>query len=228
MLKNKTRLLLILIACLVFIGMHVYQLDSNVGYAPEQPIAFSHKLHAGKLEIDCLYCHSNAEKGPHASVPPMSTCMGCHSVVATKEPEIVKLTEYYEKAKETGKVIPWIRIHRLPDHVYFTHQMHVNAGVECQTCHGEVQEMEVVRQVRSLEMGDCLSCHRDDNYVKADFAKNPELEQSKYHYLRYLSEETKNSLIKSGKLNRHAGEYHQMTGMKKFQNAPTSCDVCHQ
>jgi hypothetical protein len=224
LLKNKTRLLLILILVFAFVASWALSIDYNTGYAPEQPIAFSHKLHAGKLGMDCLYCHSNAEKGPHATVPSMNVCMGCHSVVATAQPMIKKLTEYYEK----GQPVPWVRIHRLPDHVYFTHQMHLNAGVACQTCHGEIQTMEVVSQVNRLEMGDCLSCHRNSDYITKHFAENPELKESKYYYLRYLGEETKMSLIAAGKLNRYEGEYHQMTGMKKFQNAAVTCDICHQ
>ncbi|MCB0278119.1 MAG: cytochrome C [Calditrichaeota bacterium] len=221
---NKTRLLLILVACAVALIIHILQLDYNVGYAPEQPIAFSHKLHAGKLGMECLYCHTNAEKGPHATVPPLSTCMGCHSVVATNQPEIKKLTEYWEN----GIAVPWVRIHRLPDHVYFTHQMHVNAGIACQTCHGEVQEMAIIKQVRLLEMGDCVTCHRQDTYIKADIEANPDLPESRYHYLRYLNAITKENLLSTGKLDRYEGKYHDMTGMKKFQNAPTTCDVCHQ
>lgn len=224
-LVGKVRLLLILAGCGVFVTLYLFNLDYNVGYAPEQPIAFSHKLHAGTLEIDCLYCHSTAEKSPHAGIPPMSTCMGCHSVVATNRPEIKKLTEYYK----AGKAVPWVRIHRTADHAYFNHQVHLNAGVECQTCHGEIEKMEIVSQYRVLEMGDCLSCHRTDEYISQSYKKNPELEKTPYYYLRYLSETTNASLVATGMKKEYSGEpNYAATGMKKFQNAPTSCDICHQ
>jgi hypothetical protein len=143
------------------------------GYAPEQPINYSHKLHAGDMHLDCLYCHFNADKGKHAGVPPMSVCMGCHAQVATNRPEIKKLTDIADKGTYTdesgvvheGGMVHWNRVHKLPDHVFFSHQWHVKGGVACQTCHGPVEEMPVVRQYATLTMGWCLDCHRKSNYV---------------------------------------------------------------
>jgi len=139
----------------------LYGLWSNEGYQPKQPIAFSHALHAGVMKMECLYCHSSAEKGAHAGIPSVESCMGCHSIVKTNSPEIIKLTEYYN----SGKPVPWVRIHRLPDHSYFSHRWHVAAGVACQTCHGPIQNQPVVRQWTKLEMGGCMECHRQSNYV---------------------------------------------------------------
>jgi hypothetical protein len=142
-----------------------------------QPIAFSHQLHAGDLKIDCAFCHFNAERGKHAGVPPMSVCLSCHGpdkgAVANKSPEIAKLLAIADKGSYTdedgvvreGGVVHWNRVHKLPDHVYFSHQWHVKAGVACQTCHGAVEEMAVVRQHATLSMGWCLDCHRGSNYV---------------------------------------------------------------
>jgi len=133
-----------------------------VGPAIEQPIHYSHKLHAGKLGIDCGYCHTNVEKSGIANIPNVSTCMGCHTYVkkvsGAKEPsaEIAKLTKYYED----GVSIPWINIHQLPDHANFNHKRHVKAGVACQTCHGPVETMPVVYPVVTLEMGFCVECHK--------------------------------------------------------------------
>jgi hypothetical protein len=147
------------------------------GYAPLQPIAFSHQHHAGELKIDCAFCHFNAERGKHAGVPPMSVCLGCHGAdkgaVQNKSPQIAKLLDIAEKGSYTdqdgivheGGVVHWNRVHKLPDHVYFSHQWHVKAGVACQTCHGPVEEMAVVRQHATLSMGWCLDCHRKSNYV---------------------------------------------------------------
>ena len=123
---------------------------------PRQPINFSHKLHAGKLGMNCLYCHYGAEKSPVSNIPAVGTCMGCHKIAATDRPEIQKLTAYFT----TGTPVRWRQVHRLPDHVKFNHKRHVRAGVACQQCHGPVQEMARVYQYSSLKMGWCLSCHR--------------------------------------------------------------------
>jgi hypothetical protein len=150
---------------------------NDQGFAPEQPIAYSHKQHAGDLHIPCLYCHFNAERGKHAGVPPMSVCLGCHGQgqgqVLANRPEIQKLAAIAEKGSYTdadgviheGGMVHWARVHKLPDHVYFSHQWHVKAGVACQTCHGPVETMAVVRQYAPLTMGWCLDCHRKSNYV---------------------------------------------------------------
>lgn len=143
------------------------------GYAPSQPIAFSHKQHAGDLKIDCRFCHFNAERGKHAGVPPMSVCMSCHSVVASDKPEIRKLADIaatgsyaaVDGSLREGGVVHWNRVHKLPDHVYFDHSAHVAANVACQTCHGPVEEMVVLRQHSPLTMQWCLDCHRKTNYV---------------------------------------------------------------
>ena len=129
----------------------------GIGYGPEQPIEFSHQLHAGKMEIDCQYCHTDVAKSRHASIPSANVCMNCHSVARKDKEEIIKLTEYYEQ----GEPIPWKRIHKVPDYVYFDHSRHVNVGIECETCHYDIQRMEVVRQIESFTMGACLDCHRD-------------------------------------------------------------------
>jgi len=135
------------------------------GYAPEQPIPYSHRLHAGILKIPCLYCHSGALKSRQAGIPSVEKCMNCHKVTKTDSPSIKQLTALYE----TGAPLKWERVHALPDHAYFDHRPHVTAGILCQTCHGEVQTMDVVYQNMSLRMGNCLGCHRDPgNALPAD------------------------------------------------------------
>ncbi len=127
------------------------------GYAPTQPIAFSHKLHAGMYEIDCGYCHTGVYKGKSATIPSANICMNCHNQVKVGSPEIQKIY----KAIENDKPIEWIRIHNLPDLAYFNHSQHTNvAGLECTQCHGEVEKMEVVAQRAPLTMGWCINCHR--------------------------------------------------------------------
>lgn len=146
----------------------------GVGYQPDQPINFSHKLHAGEMGIDCQYCHVGVEKSRHAVIPPVSTCMNCHSLAKTDSPEIQKLTEYYEE----GKPIPWKRIHQVPEYAYFNHSVHVTAGIDCSSCHGDVAQMEKVEQVHSFTMGSCLSCHREPHekmpYLTGVVNKGPE------------------------------------------------------
>ncbi len=144
----------------------------EIGYQPEQPVAFSHRIHSGQLGIDCRYCHTNVEESAHSNVPDTATCMSCHTGdVATdqaylrrdlwlshKENEhLVELRSNYQ----TGEPIQWRRIHKLPDYAHFNHAVHVNAGVSCYSCHGRIDQHEVARQVESLSMGWCLDCHRN-------------------------------------------------------------------
>ena len=132
--------------------------SSSQNSQPVQPINFPHPLHAaGKLNLNCLYCHNAANKSPDPGMPAVSTCMGCHLVVRVDRPEIQKLMKYYAGGR--GKPVPWVRIHKVPEYVRFPHFRHVNAGVTCQTCHGPVQTMNRVYQYSSLNMGWCVKCH---------------------------------------------------------------------
>jgi cytochrome c2 len=145
----------------------LYSIGIQQGYAPKQPIAFSHKLHAGAYEIDCKYCHTGVTKGKSATIPSVNICMNCHNAVKTESPQIQKLwaaADWQPETKTYGpnqKPIEWVRIHNLPDLAYFNHAQHVVVGgIECQTCHGPVEEMEVVQQYSLLTMGWCIDCHR--------------------------------------------------------------------
>ena len=130
------------------------------GYAPTQPIAFSHKLHAGEYGIDCSYCHTGVYKGKQSGIPSVNICMNCHNTIKTGSPEIKKIYQ----AASSGSSIEWIRVHNLPDLAYFNHAQHTNVGgLECQQCHGEVEKMEVIEQRSSLTMGWCIDCHRKTN-----------------------------------------------------------------
>jgi hypothetical protein len=124
--------------------------------SPEQPIAFSHAIHAGGLGLECTHCHVYVAQSPSATVPAISICMECHESVLTDRPEIQKLTAYWEKKEP----VLWNKIHDLPWHVRFTHEWHIKAGVDCSVCHGEIKAMDRVRRVRSLKMGWCVECHR--------------------------------------------------------------------
>ncbi|MEQ8583018.1 MAG: cytochrome c3 family protein [Marinoscillum sp.] len=179
------------------------------GYQPNQPIAFSHQIHAGQFEIDCNYCHTGVRKSKAANIPSANICMNCHTAIKTESPEIQKIYAAIDYDPSTGeygdntKPIEWVRVHNLPDLAYFNHSQHVEVGgLECQTCHGPVEEMDVVYQYSTLTMGWCINCHREtevntkDNeyYTKlvelhAEHSKEPlkvedigGLECSKCHY----------------------------------------------
>jgi hypothetical protein len=156
------------------LGVGVY-----TDYAPEQPIKFSHKLHAGDNQIACVYCHSGVEKSKHANIPSANVCMNCHAYIQEgptygKE-EIGKIyaaLDYNPETRKYGtnqKPIEWIRVHSLPDHAYFNHSQHVKVGkIECTQCHGPVDSMEVVKQYSPLTMGWCINCHRETEVAFKD------------------------------------------------------------
>lgn len=190
--KNKTYITLISIGLFVFGGYMVAKGAINLGrqkeYEPLQPIYYSHKVHAGINQINCLYCHGSAEQSKHAAIPSVNTCMNCHKAIQAYEKgpklfdtegneidgtaEIQKLYEFAgfdpnqpnKWDPSAAKPIQWVKIHNLPDHVYFSHAQHVNAGkVQCQSCHGEITKMDEVKQVAELSMGWCINCHRQTN-----------------------------------------------------------------
>jgi hypothetical protein len=178
---------------ILFSNLGAVRLPGNQqGYEPAQPIAYSHRLHAGELQLDCLYCHFGALTSRHAGIPPANVCMNCHKFItaplgairaedelAAKEareprriisPELRKLYDAFALNDELNpdptkklKPIEWVKVHNLPDFAYFDHRAHVQAGVTCQECHGPIESMERVRQALSLNMGWCVNCHRRVN-----------------------------------------------------------------
>ncbi|MCG8557492.1 MAG: cytochrome c family protein [Proteobacteria bacterium] len=129
----------------------------QVGHAPRQPVQYSHKLHAGELGIDCRYCHANVERSHEAMIPATQTCMGCHALVRADSEKLAVVRESWE----SDLPIQWVRVHKLPDHVFFDHSVHVAASVGCVSCHGRIDQMEIVVQERPISMSWCLDCHRD-------------------------------------------------------------------
>jgi mono/diheme cytochrome c family protein len=151
------------VGILAFIVFSKVSLDNIVdigvqqGYAPKQPIAFSHKLHAGQYEINCQYCHTTVYKAKGANIPSANICMNCHNAIKQASPEIKKIYA----AIENDRPIEWVRVHNLPDLAYFNHAQHTNVGgIACQNCHGQIQTMEVVQHYSPLTMGWCIDCHR--------------------------------------------------------------------
>jgi hypothetical protein len=139
---------------LIAYGTHAK--TTAVGYMPEQPVPYSHAMHAGQLGIDCRYCHTTVENAAMAALPTTQICMNCHQKVRAGSEKLIPVRESFA----TGMPIPWIKVHDLPDYVYFNHSAHVTRGIGCASCHGRIDKMEVVSQDQPLTMGWCLDCHR--------------------------------------------------------------------
>jgi cytochrome c551/c552 len=193
--RNKTYIGLATVVLFIVSGIFISKGAVNLGrsqkYQPEQPIYYSHTVHAGTNQINCLYCHGGAAEGKHSNIPSVNVCMNCHLAIGeyngeklyredgTEVDGTAEIQKLYDFAGFTpgqpwdpskAKPIEWIRIHNLPDHVYFNHAQHVNAGkVACQTCHGEIQKMGEVYQYSDLSMGWCINCHRE---TKVQFSNN--------------------------------------------------------
>ncbi|MBN8247515.1 MAG: cytochrome c3 family protein [Verrucomicrobia bacterium] len=136
---------------------------TRVGYEPIQPVPFSHKVHVGQLGVDCRYCHNGVDQSWFSNIPAASTCMNCHSQILKDDPRLQLVRDSYQ----SGQPIPWVQVHKVPDYVYFNHSVHVNRGVSCVHCHGQVNEMEEVYHAKPLSMGFCLDCHRKpEDYIR--------------------------------------------------------------
>lgn len=174
---------------------------TDVGYAPEQPVPFSHQVHAGQLGMDCQYCHTQVTESKSANIPATQTCMNCHSQVLTESEDLQPVRDSWE----SGEPIEWVRVHMLPDFAYFNHSAHVSVGVGCESCHGRIDHMERVQQVEPLSMGWCLDCHRE-----------PEKHVRPVEEVTTMGYEEENQLEKGLEL-----------VAKHNINAPTYCQSCH-
>ncbi|NDC89460.1 MAG: cytochrome C [Bacteroidetes bacterium] len=174
----------------------------EVGYAPEQPVPYSHRLHAGQLGIDCQYCHTSVTVGAYANVPPTQTCMNCHTQIKTDSPRL----EPVRASWSSGEPIEWIKVHHLADYARFDHSVHVNNGVGCETCHGRIDQMEIVYQAEPLSMGWCLECHRQ-----------PEL------YIRPQDEITTMGYVQPADFVERNLERRRIEQIQP----PTNCSACH-
>lgn len=179
----------------------------EVGYQPVQPIPYSHKLHAGDLGMDCRYCHYSVERSAFAAVPPTEVCMNCHTKVKTESVKTLPLRESFA----TDKPIQWVRVHNLPDYVYFDHSAHLASGVGCSSCHGRVDQMVEVRQAEPLSMGWCLDCHRDPGPA-----------------LREASEITQMDWKSPGRPAKGADGYLHNKTNGRVVNPPVFCSGCHR
>jgi hypothetical protein len=190
---------------LIFLVWYYFSPEFTVvGYQPEQPVPYSHQLHAGKLGMDCRYCHNWVENSEHANVPPTQTCMNCHNQIKTQSPKLIEVRESWAK----DQPIEWVKVHHLPDYAHFSHAAHVKSGVGCETCHGRVDKMgeEGVYQAEPLSMGWCLECHRQ-----------PEL------YLRPNEEVTTMGYVQPANFVDRNLERIREEGIQP----PTNCSACH-
>ena len=185
---------------------------TDVGYQPYQPIAYSHKLHAGSLGMDCRYCHRNVEEGATASIPDADTCYGCHKVIKADSVKLELLRSAFAEVDgvRVGKPIEWVKVHLLPDYAYFNHAVHMRANVGCASCHGRVDQMETVRQVEPLSMGWCLECHRDPS----EHIRPLDVSVTKMDW-----EATPESIDAAKKL---------LVGDDPALNPPVHCSACHR
>jgi hypothetical protein len=214
----KALLGLILLSVLIVIGITYYATPkyTRVGYSPIQPIAFSHALHVGQLGMDCLYCHTHVEESPIANIPTASSCMNCHAAnrgnILPDSPQLAPLRE----AHQSGRPIDWIKVHRLPDFQYFDHSVHVARGVSCVSCHGQVEQMEVVRHVEPMSMAWCLDCHRNPapHLRPADEVTNMRWDPAQDPILRAQG--------------RNAEEFGRIVQAHAGINPPTTCTGCHR
>jgi hypothetical protein len=189
------------LTALIWLGFSPKTVDA--GYMPKQPVAYSHALHAGELGMDCRYCHNTVEETGHAAIPPTQTCMNCHKMVWTQSPNLMLVRE----SDSTGKAIEWLKVHDLPDYVYFNHSAHVTRGVGCATCHGRIDLMPEVFQKEPLSMGWCLDCHR----APEQHLRPPELV-------------TKMDWTAPGDKVAYGKELRQKNNI----NPPTDCSTCHR
>lgn len=130
---------------------------TRVGYQPIQPVPFPHSVHVDQVGLDCRYCHSQVEKSWYSNLPSSSTCLNCHNQILTEDPRLAIVRE----SAQSGNPIPWVQIHKVPDYVYFNHSVHVNRGVSCLHCHGEINKMDEVYHAKPFSMTFCLDCHRN-------------------------------------------------------------------
>jgi hypothetical protein len=248
--RNKAYLMTAVIALFCFGGYKTINAAIGLGrqkdYQPAQPIYYSHKVHAGTNQISCLYCHSGAQDSKFSNIPSVNVCMNCHKSINKYEgpdelvredgtpvngtAEIQKLYEYAgwnpaaKKYDKPEKPIEWIKIHSLPDHVYFNHSQHVKVGKQqCQTCHGPIQEMGEVKQFSSLSMGWCINCHRES---KVDFYDIKTGQGNKFYsiYEKFHEEMADSVMNKNGKM---VVNPHKLDSVTVEKIGGTECQKCH-
>ena len=189
---------------LITVGYYGFWPTSRTqGYMPEQPVPYSHALHVGKLGMDCRYCHTTVEEAAFAAIPPTATCMNCHSLLRVDSPKLLPVRESYA----SGEPVEWLKVHNLPDFVYFNHSAHVTRGIGCESCHGRIDQMEEVYQHAPISMGWCLDCHR-----------NPEQHLRPVEFVTTMGYVPAEDQLVLGQKLKEAGNI----------NPSTDCNTCHR
>lgn len=216
------------------VGLGASPENTDVGYQPQQPVPYSHALHVGQLGLDCRYCHNTVDKAGFAAIPPVQTCMNCHTNVRTASTKLEPLRQAWDAKKS----VPWVKVHDLPDFAYFNHSAHVNKGVSCVECHGRIDHMgeEGVHQAKNLSMAWCLECHRDPAKVlrpkdqvtnlgwkPADLALAKPGTES-FQIYQDLKSKYKTDTITQDMLGEHL---HKKYGIRDT-TFMTSCSTCHR
>ena len=183
---------------------------TRAGYQPVQPVPFSHKIHAGQLNVDCRFCHNGVEKSWFANLPGASTCMNCHSLMLKDDPRL----QIVRDSAANNTPIPWVQVHKVPDYVYFNHSVHVTRGIGCVECHGRIDQMDEVRHDKSLSMSFCLSCHRD-----------PAARIRPTDKVTKLDWQWSTNAVEAGKLQESEGK--KMVAHMKVESLQ-SCSACHR
>lgn len=191
-----------------------------VGYAPDQPVPYSHALHVGELGLDCRYCHTGVERNSYSNIPTAQTCMNCHSKVKTESPKLEPIREAFR----TGAPVNWIKVHDLPDYAYFNHSAHVNRGVGCESCHGRIDQAEVVAQVEPMSMSWCLDCHRHPE----KHLRNPAQVSPTFMGFDNLTESELKKLINDPGFKGDRVDYGRKVAKDLGINPPTDCSTCHR
>ena len=196
--------IIVAVACLAY-GIYYFGSPkyTDVGYQPEQPVPYSHLLHADTLGMDCRYCHTGVEVSAVAMVPPTQTCMNCHTMILPESELLAPIRESWN----TGKPVECVRVHNIPDYAYFNHSAHLKVGIGCESCHGNIASMAIVRQTQPLSMRWCLDCHKDPS-----------------DHLRPLSDVTKMNWVAPA----NQKEFAAKVIAEKRLNPPIDCSGCHR
>ena len=205
---------------------------TRVGYEPTQPVPFSHKQHVGELGLDCRYCHSFVEVSGHANVPTNQTCYNCHGPDKAQVKKDSEKLALVREANASGDPINWTKVHKAPDYVYFNHSVHVNRGVSCVSCHGQINEMEVVKQAESHSMGWCLQCHRNPEQALRPLDQITNLNYKPEQLLREVLYAGATDQIKKAQEVHGPKMTQQEVGAllkdKWKVNPPEDCTACHR
>lgn len=223
----KTISIILWVPAILFVFSIVYsRLNTDIGYSPKQPVEFSHKVHSSDYEIKCIFCHHESEIGSFSAVPTTFSCIVCHVAIKEESEKVKPLIESYDNQKP----IQWIRLYKLPEHTHFNHNTHILAGIDCASCHGEVEKMEKTYRTNDFSMEFCLNCHRDPD---KNIIQTREI-TGVFDYFNFT--QSKINILQSESMTEpHYGSFVQeknyekigILTIKKPSKGPENCSACH-